>query len=919
MSIKLCCRCSKQFFTTNNNAGKRAACPACGERCYVPLASTPTWRKPTLRVVPKVHSANKVLGKLVGSKNNKLVWAVECNDLKAVKRLLAAGADPNSINEEGCCVLLIAATWGFSEIIAALLKAGADMEFFPKPTLAMPPQMAAMEGRVEAMRVFLDAGLNLDCGWQNSSSLLLDAAFHGHADIVAMLLEAGMIPDFAAKCDVTPLMTAAHQGWGACVVQLLLAGANPQLKGYGMTAAEAALEEGHRDIAQLLETAMQDAVPAVQQKGDAMAFLCVNCGKVLKVKQKLGGKTIKCPNCSEQAAVPSLTRTAALKKPHPKKSTKASSILDDDIAEWLGESERHESVVLRRDIPRWLKLGQFDEINKRGPRVVRILLDLIREEEFNEAAMTALRGLTDPKAQELLCQEALARSNGYARLAVKQAELMPQDENQRVVFLFIIEQWQQYEAADPSGELLKAAVLSDDIMTRGRIAESALSGKRFEWLEIALGGKGCPRAGALSSIELRAATEFIAQQDQDFAVDLASHLPLQHAAERETELARKERASSESDTVKRTRLAQKVVDGSLKPDAPSIVLTGPEDDFRVDAIVVAPNSQQVAAASWSDVWLWNLPDGESGRRLRGHDGIIGSMAISNDSCWLVAGDFEGWLCIWALPNGDLVKKWRAHRDILSCLRFSPDGRYLASSCLDRTVKTWNCSDWSEAHCFDNDKSDTHEFSQSAVAKSLAFSPDGTWLVMGTEDAGVCARIWNAGDGSLLGEITEPAAYPNVTLFTADGRLVSGCRDGTVWIWRLPDLMLDLKLEGQSLGTDALAADADCRWLATGGYGETTLQFWDLATGDRLHSQPEEKQRDVRHIEFSTVNNLLVNSQAGEIWVWDLPAAQNLCVIDAFYSVQQLAVSSDGHWLLAGGTNISQGIKVWRLDELRLRN
>jgi ankyrin repeat protein len=57
-----------------------------------------------------------------------ILWAVHQSDLKAVRALLAAGANVNTPNRYGVTPLLEASRTGDTPIIAELLKAGADVK-----------------------------------------------------------------------------------------------------------------------------------------------------------------------------------------------------------------------------------------------------------------------------------------------------------------------------------------------------------------------------------------------------------------------------------------------------------------------------------------------------------------------------------------------------------------------------------------------------------------------------------------------------------------------------------------------------------------------------------------------------------------------------------------------------------------------
>jgi len=78
----------------------------------------------------------------------------------------------------------------------------------------------------------------------------------------------------------------------------------------------------------------------------------------------------------------------------------------------------------------------------------------------------------------------------------------------------------------------------------------------------------------------------------------------------------------------------------------------------------------------------------------------------------------------------------------------------------------------------------------SAVNSVAFSPDGKWLVSGSEYA--TARIWEAASGQEMARMTHAGAVRAVA-FSPDGKeAVSGSEDGTarVWIWQPDDLITE---------------------------------------------------------------------------------------------------------------------------------
>lgn len=210
---------------------------------------------------------------LAGPQATPLMRAAAAGDVRTVERLLDGGAAADRVVPGQGTALILAATAGADDVVAALLARGAD------PNLADPagnrwtnlPRTAlngaARAGCVESARLLLDHGARVDAAPEGDATPLMAAARYGHLDVARFLVERGADVDARVHGDGTPLIEAARDGHAAIVELLLERGATPDVavSGDGNPLIMAAAG-GHLEIARTLLDAGAD--PNVWVSGD---------------------------------------------------------------------------------------------------------------------------------------------------------------------------------------------------------------------------------------------------------------------------------------------------------------------------------------------------------------------------------------------------------------------------------------------------------------------------------------------------------------------------------------------------------------------------------------------------------------------------------------------------------------------------
>jgi hypothetical protein len=192
--------------------------------------------------------------------------AIEMGDLRAASAWLDAGLPPDFMADRIGTGLMIAAWEGNIPMMALFLSRGADLHKtnrFGEQAL----MHAAWKGRLEAVRWLLDRGARVNRDGREWSALHY-AVFAGHEAVARLLIERGADVNARAPNGSTVLMMAAREGREGLARMLVERGADTQaINERGEDALAWAMRHGHLRIARLVAGPERFARAARQPSG----------------------------------------------------------------------------------------------------------------------------------------------------------------------------------------------------------------------------------------------------------------------------------------------------------------------------------------------------------------------------------------------------------------------------------------------------------------------------------------------------------------------------------------------------------------------------------------------------------------------------------------------------------------------------
>lgn len=277
----------------------------------------------------------------------------------------------------------------------------------------------------------------------------------------------------------------------------------------------------------------------------------------------------------------------------------------------------------------------------------------------------------------------------------------------------------------------------------------------------------------------------------------------------------------------------------------------------VNSVVFSPDGETIASVSDNGtIRLWNVSTRKRLKTLMGHTDSVNSVVFSPDGETIASAGNDRIIRLWNANTGELLKTLTGHIENVNTIAFSPDGNTIASgsgrlvylgggedsgTCVGQEIRLWN------AHTGELIKILT---GHTSVVNSVVFSPDGStiasgsghwWGYEGKASTGEEVRLWNADTGEHIKTLTGHKDVVSSVAFSPDGSYIvsgdwydwdghfsSGTWSGEIHVWNAHTGEHLKTLTGHTGGVSSVAFSPDGKVLAS-GRTDGTILLWDFST------------------------------------------------------------------------------------------
>jgi len=310
----------------------------------------------------------------------------------------------------------------------------------------------------------------------------------------------------------------------------------------------------------------------------------------------------------------------------------------------------------------------------------------------------------------------------------------------------------------------------------------------------------------------------------------------------------------------------------LKPNSVSLVNSFIGHKNGKMPVCYSPDGKMVATGGWdSTIEVHEVSTGKCINTYDIYFGYVTSICFSPDGKLLCAGNGEHTsdykaiyisIYIWDVSSGDRIQILKGHSKNIISLSFTPDGRYIISGSQDKSVKIW---DYVTGICRFNYEGFASNFC------NVICNSNGKMVLSGFSDNII--KLWEISTGNILRSFQGHTERIESIDISSDGRyLVSGSWE-TVKLWDVSSGKCIRNFYGHKRIINSVCF-SPLGELVLSGSDDQTMKLWELATGRCLRTITFNESICISNEVCSVCfhpdgKTILMGSKSGKIQIWNI--------------------------------------------------
>jgi WD40 repeat protein len=332
----------------------------------------------------------------------------------------------------------------------------------------------------------------------------------------------------------------------------------------------------------------------------------------------------------------------------------------------------------------------------------------------------------------------------------------------------------------------------------------------------------------------------------------------------------------------------------------------------VESVRFVPDSDNLIISTQTNVFLINRHTGEIVRELHASVGPLNDIASSPDGDKIaLAGmrrhsDYHPAPLMLVDNQGSLLHRFGEVANSNS-IAFSPDGRYLlvgtiyGGGSLSGQVHLFDVDSYERVRTYDLGASFANEH-----IYQVAFASDGRWLVAAGHDD---IFIFDTASGAILQHIQHGSgelgglaiSLDNTKIAVGKTKIYHNTNHDSVFLWNVATGQLIRSFKSDWTFDVAFSPDGS-KLAAAGGEDESLVKVWEIISGDELRSFNPGHNDKAYAVAFSPDGSQLLTGGAGsggvyQAKLWDYASGELLRKFTHNYIVNGVGFISDGTQIL----------------------